>query len=144
MDSAGIESGRCTRCLKLKSGEKSPCCNTAPFSRPNFPVDPKLIWDCSFPLNFHSKMSSEEASSSVDKDGTEAVISELNLPPYRKVIVLGLLCTAIFLDVFNSTALSTALPIISLQLKISNSESVWLYGAYQLTFSASLLVVRLT
>lgn len=89
-------------------------------------------------------MSSEEGSSPVNQDndghGTEAIIDELNLPPYRKVIVLGLLCTAIFLDVFNSTALSTALPVISVQLKISNSESVWLYGAYQLTFSAALLV----
>ncbi|KIJ41534.1 hypothetical protein M422DRAFT_255443 [Sphaerobolus stellatus SS14] len=64
-----------------------------------------------------------------------------NLPPFRKFIVLGILCSALFLDTFNNSSLFAAIPPIALQLNIPDSQSVWLLGAYQLTFAALLLIV---
>jgi len=64
-----------------------------------------------------------------------------NLSKRRKVFVLSVLCTALFLDTFNNSSLFAAIPPIALQLNIPNSQSVWLLGAYQLTFAALLLIV---
>ncbi|KAJ7877970.1 major facilitator superfamily domain-containing protein [Mycena olivaceomarginata] len=58
----------------------------------------------------------------------------------RKILLLGILCLALFLDTFNNSSLFTAIPVISVQLDISNSQSVWLLSAYQLTFAALLLI----
>lgn len=70
-----------------------------------------------------------------------ALISELNtLPPYRKLSILIILCTALFLDTFNNSSLFTALPVLSLRINIPDNESVWLFGGYQLTFAALLLI----
>ncbi|KIJ27115.1 hypothetical protein M422DRAFT_236214 [Sphaerobolus stellatus SS14] len=63
-----------------------------------------------------------------------------NLPSSRKFIVLGILCSALFLDTFNNSSLFAAIPPIALQLNIPDSQSVWLLGAYQLTFAALLLI----
>ncbi|KAJ7872325.1 major facilitator superfamily domain-containing protein [Mycena olivaceomarginata] len=58
----------------------------------------------------------------------------------KKVLVLMILCLAFFLDTFNNSSLFTAIPVISTQLNIPNSQSVWILSAYQLTFAALLLI----
>ncbi|KAF4609874.1 hypothetical protein D9613_010411 [Agrocybe pediades] len=63
-----------------------------------------------------------------------------NLSKARKLLVLVVLCSALFLDTFNNSSLFAAIPPIALQLNIPNSQSVWLLGAYQLTFAALLLI----
>ncbi|KNZ71653.1 hypothetical protein J132_07871 [Termitomyces sp. J132] len=61
------------------------------------------------------------------------------LPTPRKVILLISLCVAQFLDTFANSSLFAAIPPISVQLGISNSDSVWLISGYQLTFASLLL-----
>ncbi|TFK50409.1 MFS general substrate transporter [Heliocybe sulcata] len=58
----------------------------------------------------------------------------------RKKLLLAVFCFAQFLDTFNNSALFAAIPPISAAIGISNSNSVWLLSAYQLTFAALLLV----
>ncbi|KAJ7123123.1 major facilitator superfamily domain-containing protein [Mycena epipterygia] len=60
--------------------------------------------------------------------------------PNKKLLLLTIFCLALFLDTFNNSSLFTAIPVISTQIQIPNSQSVWLLGAYQLTFAALLLV----
>ena len=64
-----------------------------------------------------------------------------NLSSARKNFLLAIYCLAQFTDTFNNSALLAAIPPISIQLGISNSNSVWLLSAYQLTFAAFLLTV---
>ncbi|KAF7358099.1 MFS general substrate transporter [Mycena venus] len=47
-------------------------------------------------------------------------------PKLKKILLLGILCLALFLDTFNNSSLFTAIPVISVELNIPNSESVWL------------------
>ncbi|KAG6868435.1 hypothetical protein C0993_002918 [Termitomyces sp. T159_Od127] len=61
------------------------------------------------------------------------------LPTPRKVVLLMFLCLAQFLDTFANSSLFAAIPPISVQLGISNSDSVWLISGYQLTFASLLL-----
>ncbi|KAG6877825.1 hypothetical protein C0992_009212, partial [Termitomyces sp. T32_za158] len=63
------------------------------------------------------------------------------LPTPRKVVLLIFLCLAQFLDTFANSSLFAAIPPISVQLGISNSDSVWLISGYQLTFASLLLSV---
>ncbi|KAJ3882449.1 MFS general substrate transporter [Lentinula edodes] len=58
---------------------------------------------------------------------------------WRKSILLFIFCFAQFLDAFNNSALFAAIPPISAAIGISDSNSVWLISAYQLTFAALLL-----
>ncbi|GJJ13293.1 hypothetical protein Clacol_007545 [Clathrus columnatus] len=86
-------------------------------------------------------MSLDRDSSSQSSINKTALIADLSsLPPYRKVVVLIVLCAALFLDTFNNSSLFSAIPPISTQLNIPDSQSVWLLGAYQLTFAALLLI----
>ena len=62
------------------------------------------------------------------------------LPTSRKILLLTILCLAIFLDTFNNSSLFAAIPPIAQQLDIPDSQSVWLLSAYQLTFAVLLLV----
>ncbi|KZV98383.1 MFS general substrate transporter [Exidia glandulosa HHB12029] len=57
----------------------------------------------------------------------------------RKYTLLLLFCVSQFLDAFNVSALFSAIPVMTVQLDLSASESVWLVSAYQLTFAAFLL-----
>jgi hypothetical protein len=61
----------------------------------------------------------------------------------RKVALLIMFTLAEFLDAFNNSALFPAIPTISSQLHFEASETVWIISAYQLTFAAFLLVVRI-
>lgn len=64
-----------------------------------------------------------------------------SIPSKRKYVLVAIICVATFLDTFSNSALFTAIPPISLQLGISNSNSVWLLSGYQLTFASLLLIV---
>ncbi|KAJ7661576.1 major facilitator superfamily domain-containing protein [Mycena polygramma] len=61
-------------------------------------------------------------------------------PKNKKLLLLAIFCLALFLDTFNNSSLFTAIPVISVQLNIPNSQSVWLLSAYQLTFAGLLLI----
>ncbi|EKM77920.1 hypothetical protein AGABI1DRAFT_129710 [Agaricus bisporus var. burnettii JB137-S8] len=61
------------------------------------------------------------------------------LPTARKIILLIILCLAQFLDTFAISALFAAIPQISVQLGISDGDSVWLISGYQLTFASLML-----
>ncbi|CAA7263630.1 unnamed protein product [Cyclocybe aegerita] len=84
--------------------------------------------------------SAPQASASAAENETSPFVALKDLPNFRKVLVLVVLCSALFLDTFNNSSLFAAIPPIALQLDIPNSQSVWLLGAYQLTFAALLLV----
>jgi MFS family permease len=60
-------------------------------------------------------------------------------PIPQKAVLLTVFCFAQFLDAFNNSSFFAAIPPIARDLSISNSESVWLISAYQLTFAALLL-----
>ncbi|KAJ3878286.1 major facilitator superfamily domain-containing protein [Lentinula edodes] len=62
------------------------------------------------------------------------------LSPVRKISLLVVLCLALLLDTFNNSSLYAAIPPLSLQLDISNAQSVWILSGYQLTFASLLLV----
>ncbi|KAJ7174284.1 MFS general substrate transporter [Mycena filopes] len=64
----------------------------------------------------------------------------VSLTPGRKGFILFFLCLAQFLDTFMNSAPFAAIPPISVDLNISNADSVWLISGYQLTFAALLLV----
>ncbi|KAH7099621.1 MFS general substrate transporter [Auriculariales sp. MPI-PUGE-AT-0066] len=77
-------------------------------------------------------MPAEKPSPNGDKYHTPA-------GPVKKYILLSLFCMAQFLDAFNISALFSAIPVMSAELGLSASESVWLTSAYQLTFASFLL-----
>ncbi|KDQ57949.1 hypothetical protein JAAARDRAFT_193433 [Jaapia argillacea MUCL 33604] len=58
----------------------------------------------------------------------------------RKYVLLIVFCLAQFLDSFNNSALFSAVPALTLSLHINESESSWLFSAFQLTFASFLLV----
>lgn len=89
----------------------------------------------------------EEASTNSSRDGVTAPSPQDDpfavldaLPTSRKLLLLTILCLAIFLDTFNNSSLFAAIPPIAQQLNIPDSQSVWLLSAYQLTFAVLLLV----
>ena len=101
-----------------------------------------------FSQSFNLKVESndiEETSSPNDgvtslssQDDPFAVLDTLPTP--RKLLLLTILCLAIFLDTFNNSSLFAAIPPIAQELDIPDSQSVWLLSAYQLTFAVLLLV----
>ncbi|PPQ76871.1 hypothetical protein CVT24_008636 [Panaeolus cyanescens] len=62
------------------------------------------------------------------------------LPNSRKILLLLILCLALFLDSFNTSALLPALPAISDRVGLSFTQSAWLLAGYQLTFASPLLI----
>ncbi|KIK59716.1 hypothetical protein GYMLUDRAFT_44149 [Collybiopsis luxurians FD-317 M1] len=60
---------------------------------------------------------------------------------WRKGVLLFIFCFAQFLDAFNNSALFAAIPPISTDIGINNSNSVWIISAYQLTFASLLLMM---
>jgi hypothetical protein len=58
----------------------------------------------------------------------------------RKLILLALFCIAQFLDVFNNSALFSAIPTLRNDLGFDESGATWLISAYQLTFASFLLI----
>ncbi|KAF9220638.1 MFS general substrate transporter [Gyrodon lividus] len=58
----------------------------------------------------------------------------------RKLVLLAMFCLAQFLDAFNNSALFAAIPALEASMGITESQSVWLISAFQLTFASSLLI----
>ncbi|KAF8840134.1 MFS general substrate transporter [Paxillus ammoniavirescens] len=69
---------------------------------------------------------------------TDELPKQLSLT--RKLVLLLLFCLAQFLDAFNNSALFSAIPALEGSMGITESESVWIFSAFQLTFASSLLI----
>lgn len=65
-----------------------------------------------------------------------------DLSAAHKIVLFVLLCLSQFLDTFNTSALFSAIPVIATNTGLNDTQSVWLYSAYQLSFAALLLIVR--
>ncbi|CAE7209578.1 unnamed protein product [Rhizoctonia solani] len=63
-----------------------------------------------------------------------------NVKPLRKYILLAVFCLGQFLETMNTAAIFPALPAISHQVGLTESDSVWLLAAYQATFASFLLI----
>ena len=61
--------------------------------------------------------------------------------PARKLVLLMVFCIAQFLDVFNNSALFSAIPVFSEDLDMTPSQSAWIISSTQLTFASFMLVV---
>ncbi|KAH8829765.1 MFS general substrate transporter [Flagelloscypha sp. PMI_526] len=62
------------------------------------------------------------------------------LSNFRRLVLLAVFCLAQFLDAFNVSSLMAAIPSLAVALRMNSSESTWVVSAFQLTFSAFLLV----
>jgi MFS family permease len=71
-------------------------------------------------------------------DSTEA--SSPRISKARKLVLLVLFCIAQFLDIFNISALFSAIPTLRNDLGFDESGATWLTSAYQLTFASFLLI----
>ncbi|KAH0835592.1 major facilitator superfamily domain-containing protein [Lanmaoa asiatica] len=58
----------------------------------------------------------------------------------RKLVLLLMFCFAQFLDAFNISALFPAVPALDVSMGITQSQSVWIISAFQLTFASFLLI----
>ncbi|KAF8833263.1 MFS general substrate transporter [Paxillus ammoniavirescens] len=58
----------------------------------------------------------------------------------RKLVMLLMLCLAQSLHSFNNSALFTVIPALEGSMGITESESVWIISAFQLSFAAFLLI----
>ncbi|KAN0078474.1 Major facilitator superfamily domain containing protein [Tylopilus felleus] len=63
-----------------------------------------------------------------------------DLSAARKILLLSLFCLSQFLDTFNTSALFSAIPAIATSTGLNDSQSVWLYSSYQISFAAFLLI----
>lgn len=81
--------------------------------------------------------------SEVDDSKTIApeVSSLAQLRPLQKNVLLAIFCLGQFLDIMNTSAMLPALPATSAAVGLTESDSVWLFAAYQATFASFLLIV---
>ena len=82
------------------------------------------------------KKPNDSSSISIDVAPAFAETSRL-----RKYFLFSIFCLAQFLDVFNNSALFSAIPAIAGDLQMTINEASWLLSAYSLTFASLLLVV---
>ncbi|KAG8693514.1 hypothetical protein FRC09_010458 [Ceratobasidium sp. 395] len=76
-----------------------------------------------------------------DNDLTKPTIPALaNAKPARKYVLLAVFCLGQFLDTVNTSAMFPAIPAISRDVGLTESDSVWLFAAYQATFASFLLI----
>ncbi|CAE6414164.1 unnamed protein product [Rhizoctonia solani] len=62
------------------------------------------------------------------------------LRPVQKNVLLAIFCLGQFLDIMNTSAMLPALPATSQAVGLTESDSVWLFAAYQATFASFLLI----
>ncbi|QRV97382.1 major facilitator superfamily transporter [Ceratobasidium sp. AG-Ba] len=62
------------------------------------------------------------------------------LPSIQKNVLLTIFCLGQFLDIMNTSAMLPALPATSSTVGLTESDSVWLFAAYQATFAGFLLI----
>ncbi|CAE6413017.1 unnamed protein product [Rhizoctonia solani] len=60
--------------------------------------------------------------------------------PLRKYALLAVFCLGQFLDTMNNAAMFPAIPAVSHEVGLTESDSVWLFAAYQATFASFLLI----
>ncbi|KAG9110293.1 hypothetical protein FRC07_008204 [Ceratobasidium sp. 392] len=60
--------------------------------------------------------------------------------PLRKYLLLAFFCLGQFLDTLNNSAVLPALPAITHNVGLTESDAVWLLAAYQATFASFLLI----
>jgi hypothetical protein len=81
----------------------------------------------------------------LDVDDTKTIAPEVStlaqLRPLQKNLLLTIFCLGQFLDVMNTSAIAPALTAISQTVGLTESDSVWLFAAYQATFASFLLIV---
>ena len=65
-----------------------------------------------------------------------------NISLTRKLVLLVMFCLAQFLDAFNISALFSAIPALQISMGMTQSQSIWVISAFQLTFASFLLIVR--
>ncbi|KAF8605945.1 MFS general substrate transporter [Ceratobasidium sp. AG-I] len=63
-----------------------------------------------------------------------------NTKPLRKYILLAVFCLGQFLDTFNNSAMFPAIPAVSRDVGLTESDAVWLFASYQATFASFLLI----
>ena len=66
----------------------------------------------------------------------------LQLSLTRKLVLLVIFCLAQFLDAVNSSSLFSAIPALDISMGMTESQSAWVFSAFQLTFASFLLIVR--
>ncbi|KZV87502.1 MFS general substrate transporter [Exidia glandulosa HHB12029] len=71
--------------------------------------------------------------------GASALDVSKQVTPFRKYLLLSLFCASQFLDSFNVSGILAAIPKMTDELSLTQSEGVWLVSAYQLTFASFLL-----
>ena len=64
----------------------------------------------------------------------------VSLDRARALVVLIVLCTAMFLDSMNVSALSIAVPVITRDLHLDASQAQWILSGYTVTFGGLLLL----
>ncbi|KAG8748423.1 hypothetical protein FRC10_005970 [Ceratobasidium sp. 414] len=69
--------------------------------------------------------------------GTESLAS---LGRWLKYLLLAFFCLGQFLDTLNNSAVLPALPAITHNVNLTESDAVWLLAAYQATFASFLLI----
>ncbi|KAJ1301686.1 hypothetical protein OPQ81_008922 [Rhizoctonia solani] len=79
-----------------------------------------------------------------EADDAKTIVPEgssfAQLRPLQKNILLVIFCLGQFLDVMNTSAMLPALPATSQTVGLTESDSVWLFAAYQATFASFLLI----
>lgn len=79
-----------------------------------------------------------------DVDDAKTIAPEVptlaQLSPLQKNVLLAIFCLGQFLDVMNTSAMLPALPATSQTVGLTESDSVWLFAAYQATFASFLLI----
>ncbi|KAG9227060.1 hypothetical protein CCMSSC00406_0008260 [Pleurotus cornucopiae] len=63
-----------------------------------------------------------------------------SLSPRRKLVLLGVFCSAQFFDVFNASAVLVSLPSLGADLHFTPGALQWILSAYTLTFASFMLV----
>ncbi|MDQ3544520.1 MAG: MFS transporter, partial [Actinomycetota bacterium] len=71
---------------------------------------------------------------------TSALDAPTELSPPRRAMVLAAMCMALVLVVAGVTMLTNALPMISEDLDLSQTQQTWVVDAYALPFAAFLLI----
>ncbi|CUA67528.1 putative MFS-type transporter C1683,03c [Schizosaccharomyces pombe 972h-] [Rhizoctonia solani] len=66
--------------------------------------------------------------------------SYTELSSLRKNILLAIFCLGQFLDIMNTSAMLPALPATTQTVGLTESDSVWLFAAYQAMFASFLLI----
>lgn len=85
---------------------------------------------------------SSVVSAITDEKPVGPKISTLDqLSPLQKKVLVALFCLGQFLEILNTSAILPALPAISQAVGFTESNSVWIFAAYQATFASFLLIV---